>query len=139
MEIAFRPGDWPILMAYIKRDRVEVSVEIERNVTSIMLRNVSLSLVFLAMLQIAEFVQSGFLFQHIALCVVCIILSVMAGRISVTFQTWFYSGVFEAIAARSLQVSDLMTVKRASAPVKEGVEELIAPPNPRMQPVTVQC
>ncbi len=106
-EIKFRLGDWTLLLAYLRLENAEVAAEIARpNVTSIMLRNVSLGLILLAVLQIVEFIHTGFLVWHLVLSVALVIASIVAGRESVKFQRWFYSGIYEAIIARTRNLSD---------------------------------
>jgi hypothetical protein len=112
LDIKFRSEDWAVLLAYLRRENFDVAAEIERyNVTSIMLRNISLSLILLAILQIVEFIQTNFTWYFV-LFAVLIFASIMAGRGSTKFQAWFYSLIFEAITARSLEVSDLVVRKQ---------------------------
>jgi hypothetical protein len=112
LEIRFRYGDWAVLLAHLRSENIDVAAEIERlNVTSIMLRNISLNLAFLAALQIFEFIKTNFVW-HPVLFAAFIFLSIMAGRESTKFQAWFFSAIFEAITARSLEISDLVVRKQ---------------------------
>lgn len=112
LDIRFRYRDWAILLAYLRRENIDVATEIERlNVSGIMLRNISLNLILLAALQIVEFIRTNFIW-HPVLFAALVFLSIVAGRESTKFQAWFFSAIFEAIAARSLEVSDLIVRKQ---------------------------
>lgn len=126
LDIKFRYGDWGVLLARLRSENIDIASEIERlNVTSIMLRNISLNLIFLAVLQIFEFIKTNFVW-HPVLSVSFIFLSIMAGRESTKFQAWFFSAIFEAVTARSLEISDLVVRKQENI-LSEEPSEAVKP------------
>jgi len=111
-EFKFRPGDWPVILAYIRRENMEIATDIERlNVSRIMMRNVSLGLALLAILQAIQCLRTAFAPLDVALFMVFAAGSVLCGRQGVAFQTWFYQSLFQAIIARSMTVSDLVALR----------------------------
>jgi len=114
-EVRFKPEHWGLLLAYIRRENFELSAEIERhNVISLMLKNLSFGLSLLAILQIVEFIRVKFLTVHIAMFMILTFLSILAIRESAKFKLWFYLSIFDAVAAQSLDSSDLIAPKRDS-------------------------
>ena len=56
--------DWPILRAYLRRENLEVVNQIDtHNTTSILLRNASLNLIVLAIIQVIQFLQFGYIWN----------------------------------------------------------------------------
>jgi hypothetical protein len=123
LEIKFQPEHWGVLLACIRRDNAEVGTVIERhNVMSTMLGNLSLGLAFLAALQIVEFMLVKFLTVHFVLFATFAALSLIAIRESAKFQLWFYLSIFDAVAARSLEISDLISLKQQHLPDADILE-----------------
>jgi hypothetical protein len=115
LEIKFQSVDWPILLAYIRRESIDIATEIERvNASNIMRRSISFGLMILSLVQIAQFAHTLFA-SHLILSVIFAVSSVIAGKESVKFARWFYFGIFEAMASRSLQVSSLVEHKQQGA------------------------
>jgi hypothetical protein len=119
LETRIQSEDWPALLAYIKRESMDVALDIERhNVTNLMLRNVSLGLISLSLVQLIQFALTlGLL--HLILAIALAVSSIIAGKESLKFGAWFFFGIFEAIASHSLQVSSL-TVWKQETIVEEG-------------------
>jgi hypothetical protein len=127
LDIRFRAWDWAVLLAYLRRENIDVAVEIERHkVTSIMLRNVSLSLILLAVIHIVEFIRTNFVW-YLVLFAALVFASIMAGRESTKFQAWFYSTIYEAITARSLEASDLVVRKQDNIPTEVSSAKAVTP------------
>ena len=111
LEIKFQAADWPILLAYIKYQNIDVVTDIERmNASNIMLRNVSVAFIGLSLVQIVKFIQVLSM-PYLVIGIAFIVSAVILGKESVKYARWFYLGIFEAIAANSLNVSDLLTNK----------------------------
>lgn len=107
LKIKFRASDWTILLAQIRRESIDLATEIERSHAShIMLRNISLGLMLLSLVQVMLFVLRS-LPVHLILGIIFVLSSVIAGKESVKFAKWFYLGIFESIVARSFRVSDI--------------------------------
>jgi hypothetical protein len=111
-EFKLPPDDWPVMLAYIRRENIEIAGDIERlNVSRIMMRNVSLGLAFLTVLQSIQCLRTNFLPLDAALLIVFAAGSVLCGRQGATFQAWFYQSLYQAILARSLTISDLVILR----------------------------
>jgi len=126
LEIKFQARDWPVLLAYLRRENIDIAADIEKlNATNIMLRNASFNLVILSVIQIIQYIRTGFFAWNLVLCFVFLISSIIAGRESIKRVTWFYLGIYEAITARSLELSDLLVRKQevASRDTERSSEE----------------
>ena len=119
LEIKFQARDWPVLLAYLKQENVDITTDIERhNATNIMLRNISFNLIVLSIIQVIQYIQTSFLVLNLILCLALLVSSIIAGREGAKRSRWFYSTIYEAIAARSLESSDLL-VRKQKAVSKE--------------------
>jgi hypothetical protein len=117
IELKARPGDWPVMLAFIRRENLEVAADIERhNVSRLMMRNVSLGLGMLAALQIIVCLRTGFALLDVALLVLFVTGSIVSGRQATSFQSWFYQSIYQAITARNLTATDFIEMKSESAP-----------------------
>jgi len=59
IEVKFKATDWPILMAYIRRENMEMAEYIERdNASNLMLRSLSFALFIFAIVQVIQFAIS---------------------------------------------------------------------------------
>lgn len=120
----FKAHDWPLLRAYVRRVNDEYARELERmSVLRIMLRNISLSLAILAVIQVFLAVTNQYMPFYIATSVVLAMLSILAGRGSTKYGEWFYSGFYEAMIAYNTEPSDW--IERNTKESKE-----IRKPNP---------
>jgi hypothetical protein len=109
----FQDGDWPLLLAFIRLKNLELAGELDRhNALSIMLRNVSLGLLFLA-------ANSGLQFLisrnpvNIFIALIILGLSMLILREALKFRAWFYDGIYHTILAYRL---DLETVIKPVRP-----------------------
>jgi len=119
-EINVQDRDWPILLAYLRQESLEVVNQLEtHNATCIMLRNVGLNLMVLSIIQMVQFTQTSYIW-NLVLCIVFGVLSIISGRQATKFKRWFYRGIFEALIACNLEISEI--VKRKSDVVPEKVE-----------------
>lgn len=113
LQTTIQPGDWAILLAQIRRESIDLALDLERhNATNVMLRNVSVGLMILSLVEVTQLAR-GLGFLHLVLAVVLAGASVVAVRESVKFGRWFFLGVFETIASRSLEASSLVVWKQA--------------------------
>lgn len=114
LDVKFKASDWPLLLAYIRRLNADLGSEIDKhNATNIMLRNVSFGLALLAVCEAIQFVVSNFYIWHAILCVLFIATSIIAVRKSIRYAGWFYSGIYETVAASSLEATDFVTARRS--------------------------
>jgi hypothetical protein len=111
-EFKFQGRDWPILIAYLRRENIDPTPEIDRfNVTHIMLKNIGFNFIILAVIEAVQFTRTNFLFWHLISCLALVVVSVIAGRQAARFNKWFYTSNYEAIIARSLEQTDLLMRK----------------------------
>ena len=114
-QITTKPESWAILLMFIRIQEHSNSDGIERyNVTTIMLRNVSFSFLLSSIITLILIVQSHYYAWNIALCIVLLVLSILAGREAARFHRWFYLAMYQAIVAFGSEPSDFLTKKKAS-------------------------
>jgi hypothetical protein len=102
---------WPIMFAQVRQHNLELATEIDRhNVTSIMLRNVSLALLTLSVVEAVRAVWAGFHVGHLALAIIAVLGSLLALRQSIVFARWFFTAIYEASAALALQPHDILVL-----------------------------
>jgi hypothetical protein len=107
--IDFKDDDWSILLAYIRTKSMELASEIERhNAISIMSRNISTGLVFIAGNSILQFLISRNSIQ-LVICLLMLILSALTLRESIKFRGWFYDGIYETILAYRIELEKSIT------------------------------
>ncbi len=105
-EIKIHPKDWPILIAYLRRDKPETVNEIEsHHAVCIMLRNVSLNLMVLAVTQLVLLFR-GVAFWRLGLLILLITSSILLALQATKHRRWFYTAIFEALMAQSLSRDD---------------------------------
>ena len=116
----FDDNDWPILRAYIYVHNLEVGDEIDRhNALCIMLRNISLGLVFLAVSQIMQFVITRN-WLLLVLVTALILLSYQLAIQARFMREWFYRSIYETIIAYRLMVEEIVKPAKSLATVKKG-------------------
>jgi hypothetical protein len=107
-QIDFKDHDDVILLAHIRTKNPELAVELDRhNALSIMLRNVSLGLLFLAANSLILFFISGNL-VNIFTSLGMVALSLLIIRESVKFRGWFYRGIYETSLAYRIDLETLI-------------------------------
>jgi hypothetical protein len=116
----FDDEDWPILRAYIYIHNLNVGDEIDRhNALCIMLRNISLGLVFLAVSQIMQFVIT----RNWLLLVLVAALFLLSYQLAIQarfMREWFYRSIYETIIAYRLKVEEIVKPAKSLAKVKKG-------------------
>jgi len=104
-------------LAFIRTKNLELAGELDRhNALSIMLRNVSLGLLFLAVNSFIQF----FISQNpvnIFACIGLLVLSALIMREAIKFRALFYDGIYETILAYRIDLESAIkpvhsTVKR---------------------------
>ena len=116
----FDDNDWPILRAYIYVHNLDVGDEIDRhNALCIMLRNISLGLVFLAASQIMQFVITRN-WLLLVLVTALILLSYQLAIQARFMREWFYRSIYETIIAYRLKVEEIVKPAKSLATVKKG-------------------
>ena len=103
--INFKGKDWRVLLAYIRRENIELADDIieKPNAFYIMLRNVSLALIFLAVLQVVEYFSTQIILR-LALALTFIIVSVLIAREAKIFQMSFFQMIFETILSHRINL-----------------------------------
>ena len=117
LEINFHPTDWGILLMYTRRHSIDMAYDIERpNVTRIMLRNISLSLIILSLIQAVHLIHSRFFARDLVSAIALAVASTIAATQATKFNRWFYSAVYESVVAHTLDPSRLVTWKQTPQP-----------------------
>lgn len=107
LRLKVQPITWHPMLAQIRRHNLELSSEIDRyNVTSIMLRNVSLALLMLAILEGFRAFWLAPQLGHLALALLAATGSLLAVRQSRVFNLWFFEAIYESTAALTLEATD---------------------------------
>lgn len=117
--IDFEDKDWPVMLAYIRRQNLELGSEIDKyNAQAIMLRNVSLGLVWIAGNEgvAALRQQSGW---PLLLAVGLILISFMVIRRATTFRQWYYSTIFQIIFSYRLNLEEHIKKKLPPGPAQK--------------------
>ena len=103
--------DWPVLLAWLRTQNLELSGDIERqNAISIMLRNVSLGLGLMAVNFVIAFARTANP-QNIFAAIITLIVSILVVRESTKFRRWFYDNIFETTLAYRLDLEKIMKPK----------------------------
>lgn len=98
-QIDFEDGDWSLLLAFIRTKNLELAGELDRhNALSIMLRNVSMGLLFLAANSSIQFFISRNS-ADIFVSLILLSLSMLILREAMKFREWFYDGIYETVLA----------------------------------------
>lgn len=104
--IDFKDTEWHILLAYIRTKNIALTDEIERhNAISIMLRNVSLGLLFLAI----NFFVGYFLFRetyYVIAGVISVVFAIFIVLDAVKFHQWFFNSIYDTILAYRLDLEE---------------------------------
>jgi len=114
-EFKFQGRDWPILIAYLRRENID-PIPDRFNATHIMLKNIGFNFVALAAIEAVQFIRTGFLLWYLISCFALLVFSIIAGRQAARFNKWFYTSIYEAIIARSLEQADLLIKKPKTEP-----------------------
>lgn len=110
-DIDIHDKDWPVLLAFLRTKDLELSSDIERqNAISIMLRNVSLGLGFMAVNFVVAFVRYP-ITENILAAVVTLVVSILVARESTKFRRWFYDNVFETTLAYRIDLERMIKPK----------------------------
>jgi hypothetical protein len=117
IEIPFQKADWYVSFAYIKKNSFEMMEELEHlKVTNIMLRNSSFGFLIFGIVFMFEFLSHNFLPIYIIASILCFVIAVVLVKQAVTFQQWFFVGIFQSLAALISEPSgDSITVKKRSS------------------------
>lgn len=107
--------DWPVLYMYVKQRNENVTERIDGfNAQSIMLRNVSFALLLLAIgLLFHQLVVLSF--EYFLFSIASFVFSAVAFRRARRVGRWFYSSIYQAAIAYSLDVSTFMNLLPADS------------------------
>jgi len=116
--VNFEAADSNILFAHIKRQNKDIASDIEGlNASSLMLRHISVGLIILAVVEIANF-SVTLSPQHLFFGLVSVVFSILAGKESNQFAQWYFHAIFENIVAQALQLPDPVESVKESKQVK---------------------
>jgi hypothetical protein len=122
-EINAEDKDWPVLLAFIRTKNLELADETERhNALSIMLRNVSLGVLFMSITTLIQYVSS-WNSSLVLISIILFVLSILLVRDSVKFRRWFYYSIFETILAYRIDLEKIIKPVRHSARQKSDKSE----------------
>lgn len=122
-DIDIHDKDWPVLLAFLRTKNIEVSGDIERqNAISIMLRNVSLGLGFMALNFVIAFALYWTI-DNILAAAVTLVVSVLVARESTKFRRWFYDNVFETILAYRIDLERMIKPKYGGTKQKSAEKD----------------
>ncbi|MCX7838081.1 MAG: hypothetical protein N2559_01285, partial [Anaerolineae bacterium] len=103
------------LIAYLQREKPETTSEIHRfNAIHIFLKNASFAFVILAIAEAVLFIYHHFAWTYLLVSVAAALSSFISARQAVRFKRWFFSANFEAVIAKGLDSSDLVTKRSPS-------------------------
>lgn len=98
-QIDFKDDDYLVLLAFIRTKNLELAGELDRhNALSMMLRNASLGLLFLAANSLIQFFVSQDSVK-VFVSLGMLVLSTLMIRESVKFRGFFYNGIYDTILA----------------------------------------
>lgn len=110
LEFKFQGKHWPILLAYLQREKPESTAEIHRfNALHIMLKNASFGFIVLSAAELILCFYHGFVWEHLLVGIAMTVASIISARQAVRFKRWFFSANFEAVIARSIDQNHLLT------------------------------
>jgi hypothetical protein len=121
LDFKFQARDWPVILAFVQKDTPEAIPEIAKfNVVYLMLRNISLNLVIIAVIEIIVYsYQNASNIWHLIFGITALIFSVITVRQAIRYNKWFYASNFEAMVARSLDPADLIVKKEMTSKVMD--------------------
>lgn len=106
----FQANDWPIVLAHLRGLDSDQATEIDRfNAYGIMLRNISLGLFVLALVNVAYYLVVDSLVTSLVLSGVLVLLSVIAGVKGAEFRLWYYRAIFFSVVGTGLKANDFFT------------------------------
>lgn len=112
ISLNFKPHEWPIFLAFIKQESMEVATDIERfKATHVMLRNIGFGLLIFGLIQLVMFFARKFSLSHFFTAIPCFIFSIIAIKQGAKYDSWFYSMIYEAIAARTRTIKEYFDQK----------------------------
>ena len=107
--VDFDDAEWGILLAHIRTRNLDLANEIDRhNALSIMLRNLSLGLLFMAVNSLIQYFIASTPVS-ILLSAFLLVASIALLREAVKFRGWFYNTIYETIVALRLDVEKRVT------------------------------
>lgn len=104
IEVAPQTMSWFVVLAYIRRRNLSMAQEIERlNVTHIMLRGVSLGLLFFALAFCLKVVTAPKPWISVVLSLLSMAASYSLMQNAIKFRRWFYKSIYQSVLALNLK------------------------------------
>lgn len=106
---------WYVVLAYIKRYNLPMAQEIERfNVTHIMLRGISLGLLFFSLVFCSKILTGVRAEPYVFLSLLSMAMSYLLIQEAIKFRRWFHESIYQAALALTLTPDQLPITYRAS-------------------------
>lgn len=103
-----RAISWYVLLAYIKRRNLPMAQEIEQfNVTHIMLRGISLGLIFFALVFCLKIFTAPQAWQHAIFSLLSMAAAYLIMQEAIKFRKWFYQSIYQSVLALELKPDQL--------------------------------
>ena len=101
LNIEFDSIEWPLLMARIRRESMDVTAEIDKfKALGKMLNNISFSFLILSVFQLVLMFIKQNLIINISLFILFIAFSLIFVKRAIIYDGWFYSMIYEATITR---------------------------------------
>lgn len=101
IEASINPVDWPIWMASIRRENLDLAFEIDRFLAiAKMLRGASIFLLLGGIIILIYVINNRFSAWYLILTIISAVLSVLTVRQSIKHKRWFYFVIFETVISR---------------------------------------
>ncbi len=111
-EIKFNANDWPLLLAYLRKENMDIVYDIEKfNASAILLKNISFAFIILSIAHILHLIFIKFTPVNFILILFFFISSIISMNKSLIFNKWFSAITYESIIARNLSISDFIENK----------------------------
>lgn len=99
---------WAVWFAYLKRRNLPMAQEIERlNATHIMLRSLSLGMLFASFIFCIKVVTGTFVLAHVLLSLLGLWAAYILMQEAIKFRTWFYQAIYQSVFALTLTSKEM--------------------------------
>ncbi len=124
IKINFDDADWYTLLAYIKRNSVEMAQDVEHfHAISIMLRSTSFSLLLFSLTFGVEFFTNNYSYAMLVFSILTMILSIILVQTSVKNHKYFFRSIYQCVVALMAKPEQLPIKFHANAGDKKSPAE----------------
>lgn len=119
MEISFKGRQWPIIFAHIRREGPDYAANIDKSLAmSIMLRNISLGILWFVVLQTIMLFTTGDISFYGSLIILSLIFLIISVWLGLKFEKQFYWKIFEYAISTQLPISEWVKLKTKEPPIE---------------------